>query len=777
MKKLERKDTFPAYKTKKSFRENFLLTNILCSIRTKTLATIFTFFVIFFGIITGIIIGVFSDTYFQYEVNGINQAARRINRVIKDLSDINSNFLGSYSAIWTETFDTLNNFLANSDPAPLISYFDANWHLNAFKSFEKEFIIYYWLHNKTIAKSRIYNPQANNLDTIPIPDELQTLPNFNGIDFSDTSTRGTGFLSPKNSNVTYILSVTPVQTDEFNGPVSAVALLGTRISSKVILDMSNRAQLCTTMYSYNDNSNWAPISTSISSKVGISPNITVNAWQDKNIAHYEVMKESITSTLLKGRKCWEINVVNDNSTFDDVRLTEERLSGYNVYNDIFGNKAVIFRIDLSRGINVLAQYSMITVLSILAGVGIGFFILIGLLLELFVLCRVTSLTTQIRRIKDSVDLNKRVKVIEGLDEVDYLTESINEMLSNVESTQSELQSTFNKLGNEEEKTRLMLNSIPDSILIAHPNTGKIIEVNEAFEKLFTKDWNEKIVFKILPDLGKKEFEQPVGRYTETVAIGSFDLKIPVQVVTCGIEFYHQDEKVLYVMCIIRDIREKNEFLDKLQKEMESYSTMENKFTFEEQFRDPIIRDALKKFCEKEKTAENIKLLIAVESYKKLDQSSRIKQQKYIMEKYLKEGSKYALNISNEAREVAIKKVKDGLGQIDLFTDLEKAVKFNLINESFARFQQEKEKYIELVLKDREIDGKKPRKRSLGNDVSSDDLSSSFAGSSRKHGTKTPTEVRSPTGIISPTGMRSPTLTRTHSETSLDDLGDLEERVL
>jgi hypothetical protein len=52
---------------KKSFVDNFLCTNILCSIRTKTLLTIFTIFLIFFGIIVGIVIGVFSETYFQYE--------------------------------------------------------------------------------------------------------------------------------------------------------------------------------------------------------------------------------------------------------------------------------------------------------------------------------------------------------------------------------------------------------------------------------------------------------------------------------------------------------------------------------------------------------------------------------------------------------------------------------------------------------------------------------------------------------------------------------------
>ena len=53
--------------SKKKKFDSFLLTNILCSIRTKTLLTIFLVFLIFYAIIVGIIVGIFSETYFQYE--------------------------------------------------------------------------------------------------------------------------------------------------------------------------------------------------------------------------------------------------------------------------------------------------------------------------------------------------------------------------------------------------------------------------------------------------------------------------------------------------------------------------------------------------------------------------------------------------------------------------------------------------------------------------------------------------------------------------------------
>ena len=59
--------TTDAKPSKKKTLDSFLLNNILCSIRTKTLLTIFLVFLIFYAIIVGIIIGIFSETYFQYE--------------------------------------------------------------------------------------------------------------------------------------------------------------------------------------------------------------------------------------------------------------------------------------------------------------------------------------------------------------------------------------------------------------------------------------------------------------------------------------------------------------------------------------------------------------------------------------------------------------------------------------------------------------------------------------------------------------------------------------
>eukprot|EP01080_Neovahlkampfia_damariscottae_P013112 gene13112-8582_t len=322
----------------------------------------------------------------------------------------------------------------------------------------------------------------------------------------------------------------------------------------------------------------------------------------------------------------------------------------------------------------------------------------------------TSLTSQIRKIKESVDLTKRVGVLRGVDEVDYLTSNINEMLTNVEETQNQLKTILNKLGHEEEKTRLMLNSIPDGIAIVNPKNGSILEVNSMFEMLICQDWKNTSMFQILPDLDKNQFESATGKCNESIAIGASGIKIPCQVTTCVIEFFEEGIKIPYVLVIVKDMRERNEALSKIEMGRAEFSKMQDRFTFEQEFGDPIIREAFTKFCKNEKCEENVYFLVFVEEYKKLDQVSRSKSQKLVYEKYLSEKSKLILNISPQAKINAEKKVSSGLGQIDLFSDLEKEVKNRLIDRDFKKFQKEKLKYIDDVLKEREL---RPKKQTSG----------------------------------------------------------------
>jgi hypothetical protein len=78
--------------------------------------------------------------------------------------------------------------------------------VTAFPTFKIEFISYYWLHNASKIISRTYDPVNNVLDNVPLPIELNTLPNFGSVNFSIPSMRAAGFLTPRDRNISFEFS-------------------------------------------------------------------------------------------------------------------------------------------------------------------------------------------------------------------------------------------------------------------------------------------------------------------------------------------------------------------------------------------------------------------------------------------------------------------------------------------------------------------------------------------------------------------------------------------
>jgi hypothetical protein len=217
---------------------------------------------------------------------------------------------------------------------------------------------------------------------------------------------------------------------------------------------------------------------------------------------------------------------------------------------------------------------------------------------------------------------------------------------------------------------------------------------------------DKTIWDILPSM-KDDTLFKIGKLpkTDAIALGVFGTKIQAVIECVGLPNGQEIREVSRHLVVIHDAREKVETEGKMKQQMRAQETMKKQMEFEEDFGDPVIREAFIHFCEKEQTIENVHLLIELEKYRKLDQTSRLKRQKIIYDRYLKEGAKEGLNISNESKTQAIDKCQNGVGQIDLFNLLEKAIKFNLMSESFSRFQIVKIEMIDHVLK--ELNEKNP----------------------------------------------------------------------
>jgi hypothetical protein len=318
--------------------------------------------------------------------------------------------------------------------------------------------------------------------------------------------------------------------------------------------------------------------------------------------------------------------------------------------------------------------------------------------------------------KDSVKSKLRVTVPWGNDEIQYLSVEMNHLLLQIQENNSKMESMVNRLGSEEGAVRMMVNSLPDSVVIIDPATGVLTSVNTTFEKAFFSlaSMKDKTIYDIIPSMQDNTLFK-VGRLpkTDALALGVFGTKIPavIHCVALPVSYEEKDGKSVEIarhMVVIHDAREKEENDAKVKQQQRAQEKMKKQIIFEEQFNEPIIREAFIRFCTKERTLENVSLLIELESYKKLDQSSRMKKQKVIHERFLKDGAKEGVNISNESKIEAIAKCQNGVGQIDLFNLLEKAIKFNLMNESFSRFQAVKMEIIDDILKEMEEKGGKVR---------------------------------------------------------------------
>ncbi|MGC9502115.1 response regulator [Baaleninema sp.] len=154
--------------------------------------------------------------------------------------------------------------------------------------------------------------------------------------------------------------------------------------------------------------------------------------------------------------------------------TKERIAGYTLLNDIYGQPTLLLRVDSPRVIYQQGQASLKYFTVILSGVGFAFSGLTLLLVEKLVLSPLASLTESVSRVGDRGDLEMRLEPV-GQDELSSLAQSINKMLDALGRSQSERQET-------EERYRLMAENSTDLIARQRPD-GTFIYASPACEVL------------------------------------------------------------------------------------------------------------------------------------------------------------------------------------------------------------------------------------------------------------------------------------------------------
>lgn len=215
----------------------------------------------------------------------------------------------------------------------------------------------------------------------------------------DTTTKHTGIMLLSTGPI-WITSH-PIVTSDGEGSVRGSLIIGRRIDKNTIEQLSKLARLPLQLHQFDDKQ----LPTEIQS-------IRTSLSQQKNIAVQS--------------------------------LSEEKLAGYLLINDIDGKPGLILEVNIPRTTYQQGKASLNYLIISLILAGLVFDIVVLFLLERSILSRMAMLVTGVTQVRDTNDLKLRLS-IGGNDEMSNLTANINEMLNAIAHSDQQQKQTLAKL--------------------------------------------------------------------------------------------------------------------------------------------------------------------------------------------------------------------------------------------------------------------------------------------------------------------------------------------
>ncbi len=156
-------------------------------------------------------------------------------------------------------------------------------------------------------------------------------------------------------------------------------------------------------------------------------------------------------------------------------LDSQTIAGDALILDVFNRPALIFQVEVVREIYQLGQNGLTTVLYWLIILGAACFGIIMLVTERLFLARLSNLSASVQQISAQGNIASRITV-QGQDELTHLGHEINKMLVAIQQSQQ-------ALAQSEEKFSKAFRTSPDLIIITRLADGKVVEVNDSWEKI------------------------------------------------------------------------------------------------------------------------------------------------------------------------------------------------------------------------------------------------------------------------------------------------------
>ncbi|MBT8508598.1 hypothetical protein AZH53_09290 [Methanomicrobiaceae archaeon CYW5] len=141
--------------------------------------------------------------------------------------------------------------------------------------------------------------------------------------------------------------------------------------------------------------------------------------------------------------------------------TDERMEGYVFVNDLYGDPAVILKVEMPRDISLQGEKTTAYFMGWILLTGLVFGVILLGLLHIFVFSRLSTFSVRMEEIGDERDFSARVPE-DGDDEITSLSRSCNVMLRELETSQNHLKG---RLSETEKQYQLIFNSTKDVMLV------------------------------------------------------------------------------------------------------------------------------------------------------------------------------------------------------------------------------------------------------------------------------------------------------------------------
>lgn len=156
-------------------------------------------------------------------------------------------------------------------------------------------------------------------------------------------------------------------------------------------------------------------------------------------------------------------------------IDNNSIAGYQIFNDIYGRPAFVFRVEMPRQVYAEGQKTLTYLHISLLLMSIGFFFIFVFIVNKTILNRMTVLSNSVNRIGAEGNVSQRIS-IPGKDELSGLADNINVMLESIEKSSTEIR------GQKEFITRILA-TIPNAVL-AVDKSQNIRLTNSAFNTMF-----------------------------------------------------------------------------------------------------------------------------------------------------------------------------------------------------------------------------------------------------------------------------------------------------